>query len=134
MNFSYTFKGGDDSIRPLQVFDDGKKAFIKMNPKMNFREAPALVVIGPDERPEMLNYRVKDDMYVVDRIFDRAELVLGAGKKAKKWRLSVKAQEKGSQAGPSPVRDMKARVTRVTNRCGIMCGARSLSEPVPSAM
>jgi len=41
-------------------------------------------VIGPDKKPEMLNYRVKDDMYIVDRLFDRAELVLGAGKKARK--------------------------------------------------
>ena len=83
MNFEYAIKG-DEAIRPLQVFDDGQKTFIRMNPKIKYREAPALVVIGPDKKPEMLNYRVKDDMYIVDRLFDRAELVLGAGKKSRK--------------------------------------------------
>ena len=32
----------------------------------------------------MVNYRVKGDMYIVDRFFDRAELILGTGKKAQK--------------------------------------------------
>jgi P-type conjugative transfer protein TrbG len=83
MNFEYAIKG-DKAIRPLQVFDDGQKTFIRMNPKIKYREAPALAVVGPDKKPEMLNYRVKDAMYIVDRLFDRAELVLGAGKKARK--------------------------------------------------
>jgi len=32
----------------------------------------------------MLNYRVKGDMYIADRLFDRAQLILGSGKKALK--------------------------------------------------
>jgi type IV secretory pathway VirB9-like protein len=32
----------------------------------------------------MTNYRAKDQTYIVDRVFDRANLVLGAGKKAPK--------------------------------------------------
>lgn len=47
------------------------------------REAPVLVVIGPDG-PEMVNYRVKGDMYVVDRLFERGALILGVGKKAQR--------------------------------------------------
>ena len=31
-----------------------------------------------------VNYRVKDDMYIVDRLFEKAELILGSGKKARK--------------------------------------------------
>jgi type IV secretion system protein TrbG len=83
MNFQYKIKG-HKAIRPLQVFDNGQKTFIRMNPKVKHSEAPALVVIGPDKKPEMLNYRVKDDLYIADRLFDRAQLVLGAGKKARK--------------------------------------------------
>ena len=48
------------------------------------REAPVLVVIGADGKQEMVNYRVKDDMYIVDRLFEKAELILGSGKKARK--------------------------------------------------
>jgi type IV secretion system protein TrbG len=84
MNFNYSIKGGNDSIRPVQVFDDGQKTYIRMNPNTQHREAPVLVVVGSDGKGEMLNYRVKGDMYIADRLFDRAQLVLGSEKKAKK--------------------------------------------------
>src|SRR5207253_2892298 len=83
MNFQYAIKG-DRSMRQIQVFDDRQKTFIRMNPKTRYRDMAALAEIGPDKKPEILNYRVKDDMYIVDRLFDRAELVLGSGKKARK--------------------------------------------------
>ena len=88
MNFNYSIKGGDASIRPLQVFDDGQKTYIRMNPDTQHREAPVLVVVGSDGKAEMLNYRVKGDMYIADRIFDRAQLVLGADKRAKKVEIT----------------------------------------------
>ena len=83
MFFNYRVKG-DDTIRPIRVFDDGKKTYIQMSEVAKNREAPAHVVIGPDGKQEMVNYRVKDDMYIVDRLFERAELILGSGKKARK--------------------------------------------------
>jgi len=88
MNFAYTIKGGDEHIRPLRVFDDGAKTYIQMPTDMQHREAPVLVVLGTDGKGEMTNYRVRDQMYIVDRLFDRANLVLGAGKKAQKVEIS----------------------------------------------
>ncbi len=88
MNFNYSIKGGNDSIRPVQVFDDGKKTYIRMNPDTQHREAPVLVVIGNDGKGEMLNYRVKGDMYIADRLFEKAQLVLGSDKKAKKVEIT----------------------------------------------
>jgi type IV secretory pathway VirB9-like protein len=32
----------------------------------------------------MVNYRVKGDLYIVDRLFERGALILGVGKKARK--------------------------------------------------
>jgi type IV secretion system protein TrbG len=84
LNFNYAIKGGDEVTRPVRVFDDGKKTYVQMNPSIKHREAPALVVIGSDGKQEMVNYRVKDDVYIVDRLFDRAALILGTGKKARK--------------------------------------------------
>src|SRR4051794_10116389 len=49
-------------------------------------ETPVLVVIGCDGKPEILNYRVKGSMYIADRIFDRAQLVIGSGKKSRRSR------------------------------------------------
>jgi type IV secretion system protein TrbG len=83
MNFSYVVKG-DEALRPVQVFDDGAKTYIRMKSDLIHREAPVLVVVGTDGKSEMLNYRVKADMYIADRLFERAQLVLGAGKKVRK--------------------------------------------------
>ena len=88
LNFEYIVKGGNEHIRPLRVFDDGAKTYIRMPAEIKHREAPVLVVIGADGKGEMTNYRVKEQTYIVDRLFDRANLVLGAGKKAQKVEIS----------------------------------------------
>jgi len=87
MFFNYRLKG-DDSILPVRVFDDGRKTYIQISQTAKNREAPVLVVIGPDGKQEMVNYRVKDDMYIVDLLFDKAELILGSGKKARKVEIA----------------------------------------------
>jgi P-type conjugative transfer protein TrbG len=81
--FDYRIDGADPHIRPVRVVDDGEKTFIQMTPDAAHREAPVLVVLGPDG-PEMVNYRVKGDMYIVDRLFERGALLLGVGKKAQR--------------------------------------------------
>ena len=88
MNFSYAIKGGDEHLRPVRVFDDGAKTYIQMPADMQHREAPVLVVLGADGKGEMTNYRVRDQIYIVDRLFDRANLVLGTGKKAQKVEIT----------------------------------------------
>jgi P-type conjugative transfer protein TrbG len=88
LHFNYRLKGGDENIRPVRVFDDGKKTYIQMPAQAANRELPVLVVIGASKKPEMVNYRVKGSTYIVDRLFDRAQLVLGAGKKAQKVEIT----------------------------------------------
>ena len=88
VNFDYTIRGGHEHIRPLRVFDDGAKTYIQMPSEVQYREAPVLLVVGADGKEEMTNYRVKDQTYIVDRLFDRANLVLGSGKKAQKVEIS----------------------------------------------
>jgi type IV secretion system protein VirB9 len=88
VNFDYTIRGGNEHLRPLRVFDDGAKTYIQMPPELQYREAPVLLVVGADGKEEMTNYRVKDQTYIVDRIFDHANLVLGSGKKVQKVEIS----------------------------------------------
>lgn len=88
VNFDYTIRGGDEHIRPIRVFDDGAKTYIQMPAEIQHREAPVLLVLGKDGKGEMTNYRVKDQTYIMDRLFDRANLVLGSGKKAQKVEIS----------------------------------------------
>jgi P-type conjugative transfer protein TrbG len=88
MNFDYVIRGGDEHIRPGRVFDDGAKTYIQMPVDLQHREAPVLLIVGNDGKGEMTNYRVKEQTYIVDRLFDRADLVLGSGKKAQKVEIS----------------------------------------------
>lgn len=81
LNFNYTVTGGTEYLRPVRVLDDGKKTYLQMSDATAVREAPVLVVSGLDSAAEMVNYRVKGNMYIVDRLFDRAALLLGTGKK-----------------------------------------------------
>ena len=59
------------------AFDDGAKTYIQFPPGRLTSEAPPLFVLGADGDAQVMNYRVKGDYYVVDRLFDRAELRLG---------------------------------------------------------
>jgi type IV secretion system protein VirB9 len=88
MNFDYAIRGGDENLRPLRVFDDGAKTYVQMRPEIQHREAPALVVVGADGKGEMVNYRVQNQTYIVDRLFEKAQLILGSGKKAQKVEIS----------------------------------------------
>jgi type IV secretion system protein VirB9 len=88
LHFDYQIKGGDENSRPVRVFDDGSKTYIQMSPNIANREAPVLVVLGPGGKGEVVNYRMKEQTYIVDRLFDRAQLVLGSGRKAQKVEIS----------------------------------------------
>ena len=77
INFNYAIdvkKGGRPEWLPLKVFDDGQKTFIQFPSAMLVREAPALFVIGQSGDIQLVNYRQKEDYFVVDRLFDKAEL------------------------------------------------------------
>ena len=84
LNFEYEIKGGNANLRPLRVFDDGVKTYIAMPAAVASRELPSLIVqntrVKGEKGQEIVNYRVKDNLYIVDRLFDRAALLLGSGK------------------------------------------------------
>ena len=88
LNFGYRVEGGDQFLRPLRVYDDGAKTFIQMRRELQHREAPVLLVLGKDGKGEMTNYRMREQTYIIDRLFDRARLVLGTGKKSQKVEIS----------------------------------------------
>jgi type IV secretion system protein TrbG len=95
LNFNYKINGANEQLRPVRVFDDGSKTYIQMRADIQNREAPVLVVLGADGKGDMTNYRVQQQTYIVDRLFDRAQLILGAGKKAQKVEISRGQQPKG---------------------------------------
>lgn len=61
---------------PLRVFDDGRRTWIEFSPDVAAADmAPLFVMTG--EGAEIANYRVVGHRYMVDRLFDAAELRLG---------------------------------------------------------
>ena len=78
LNFNYEIEG-DAKWKPLRVYNDGIKTFIQMPKDMSVQEAPALVVLDSSSNKNLVNYRLKEDKYIVDKLFDSAMLLLGVG-------------------------------------------------------
>jgi P-type conjugative transfer protein TrbG len=79
LNFRYRIEGRG-GFAPARVFDDGSKVYIQFPSSLPQGEAPPLFVQGSNGRPALVNYRVKGNTYIVDRLFAVAELRLGAKK------------------------------------------------------
>jgi type IV secretion system protein VirB9 len=79
-DFGYVLKGDKPSWRPLRVFNDGRQVFVEFPPGFARGEAPPLFARRRDGTTELLNYRVQGRFYVVDRLFEAAELRLGSKK------------------------------------------------------
>lgn len=80
LNFRYAIqpvKGGTPPWLPGRVFDDGRKVYIAFPAGIGQGELPPLFVLGADGGPELVNYRVRQNWMIVDRLFAAAELRLG---------------------------------------------------------
>lgn len=77
LRFRYVITGDSPPWRPLSAFDDGSKVYIEMPRGIAQGEAPPLFVIGPEGDGQLVNYRMRQNYYIVDRLFGAAELRLG---------------------------------------------------------
>jgi P-type conjugative transfer protein TrbG len=77
LRFRYRIEGDNPPWRPLSAFDDESKVYIEMPRGLAQGEAPPLFVIGPEGDGQLVNYRVRQNYYIVDRLFAEAELRLG---------------------------------------------------------
>ena len=78
-NFEYrirTTRGARPAWTPRRVFDDGRRTWIEFDAATEAADLPPLFVITP-EGAELTNYRIDGRRYMVDRIFDAADLRLG---------------------------------------------------------
>jgi len=80
-NLYFDYKlSGDAAYRPQQVLDDGQHTYLIYPNDGRFRELPTLL-IQVNGKSELVNFRVDGSRYIVDRLFDKAILVVGVGKK-----------------------------------------------------
>lgn len=78
LNFRYKLEGDNPAWKPLRAFDDGRQVFIEFPSGIAQGEMPPLWVVGPDGGGQLVNYRVRGNYMIVDRLFGAAELKLGA--------------------------------------------------------
>ena len=77
LRFRYEITGDTPPWRPVRVFDDTYKVYIQFPRRLDQGEAPPLFVVGPDGENQLVNYRMRGNYYIVDRLFAAAELRLG---------------------------------------------------------
>lgn len=77
LRFRYAITGDSPPWKPVRAFDDGSKVYIEFPARIDQGEAPPLFVVGPTGESELVNYRVRHNYYIVDRLFGAAELRLG---------------------------------------------------------
>lgn len=65
LNFGYAFEG-EAPFKPKTVFDDGKFMYVRFAP--NTQELPAIFMVQPDGSLALVNYIVKGDLIVVQRL------------------------------------------------------------------
>jgi len=77
LNFDYGIGGDTPPWKPLRAFDDGKHVYIEFPSTLAQGDAPPLFVQGADGSHDLVNYRVRDNYYIVDQLFAVGELRLG---------------------------------------------------------
>lgn len=80
LRFGYDISGDDPAWRPLRAFDDGRQTFIEFPASIQVGQVPPLFLVNAKGEAELVNYRLRGRYYVVDRLFDVAELRLGTEK------------------------------------------------------
>lgn len=80
-DMNYQILGGPSvPWRPIRAFSDAShRVFIQMPEDMAWTEAPALA-IKSGSGTQMVNFRKRGSYYIVDRLFDQAEMFSGVGR------------------------------------------------------
>ncbi|MFB7146139.1 P-type conjugative transfer protein TrbG [Agrobacterium deltaense] len=86
LSFAYSVSGSA-GWRPTRVYSDGQKTYIQFPRSISGQDAPVLFVVSGGQN-RIVNYRMKNNMMVVDYNIDRAVLVSDVGWKQQKVTIS----------------------------------------------
>lgn len=76
VEFDYKIEG-NAPFRPVRVFNDGIKTYMLMPQSVASNELPTLVVLDEKDNPMLVNFRFKEGHYIIDKVIQKAMLVLG---------------------------------------------------------
>ena len=73
LDFNYEVSGGDESDRPTMVFSDGVQTYIKFK-RAKAKQVPLFVRERGKKEMALISYRIKDEYFIVEKVFDVAQL------------------------------------------------------------
>ena len=73
LDFNYDVSGGDESNRPAMVFSDGVQTYIKFK-RPKSKQVPLFIREHGKKEMSLVNYRIKDNYYIVEKVFETAQL------------------------------------------------------------
>lgn len=111
LDFGYSIEG-KAKFKPLRVYNDGVKTYIQMAKNMKFYEAPALMLLDNGKENEIINYRLKYDTFIVDRLFDNAVLIAGVGKKQEKITIKKHSNKINQEIVDNVLYDLSKAATK----------------------
>ncbi|MCP5396176.1 MAG: TrbG/VirB9 family P-type conjugative transfer protein [Sphingomonadaceae bacterium] len=80
---------GDQSVRPADISDDGIKTHIRFAPDQSL---PAIFAIGPTGDEQIVNGHMRDDVFVIDRVWQELVFRIDKDKATAKRNPSPEAQ------------------------------------------
>lgn len=90
LDFHYQVKGRA-SWKPIQVYNDGRQTFVRLPESASKTEVPVLLAMK-GKREQLVNYRVHNNTFIVDGLFDHLALISGVGRDQE--RIDVKRSAK----------------------------------------
>jgi P-type conjugative transfer protein TrbG len=78
LNFNYTIKGPDVAWKPVMAFDDGDHLYVQFPDNIDGTDMPMLMS-QQGKQQETVNYTVRGQYYVADRLLAEAVLTSGTG-------------------------------------------------------
>ncbi len=96
LSFGYELEGDDPPWKPVRVYNDGLQTVIEMPFAMKQTEAPTLLVVRAegglftDDDVVQVNFHTQGTKYIVDMVFDVADLIVGVGTTQQKVRIRRK--------------------------------------------
>ena len=89
LHFNYRWtRTGKYPWVPVAVFDDQVHTYIRLPGSGVGQESPVLLLIDRKGATALLNYAIRGQYYVTDRVFERAALVLGSGRDQRRLEIT----------------------------------------------
>lgn len=78
IDFGYEIEG-NAPWKPLRVYNNGVKTIVELPDVLSETDTPVLLALGPNDKEQQVNYRIKGNKIKVDGVFSKAVLVAGVG-------------------------------------------------------